>query len=181
LNWISNLNHVKNSITKKVNIIKIISWGGETSTLLKIYRALFRSSTDYGSIIFKTASPKHLKIIDMPLNTSIRLAIGSFKSSLIESLRNIANEPPPNIRKTLNSILYAARTIKNKNNPANKYIDTIIQEAENLQINIKEIVPREPQTIPPCLMQINTNTEVTENKKNNTNPNIYKNLFHDTI
>lgn len=157
-----------NSITKKVKIIKIIShtsWGGETSTLLKIYRALIRSITDYGSIVFKTASPKHLKIIEVPLNTSIRLAIGGFKSSPIESLRNIANEPPPNIRRTLNSILYAARIIKNKNNPAKKYIDNIIHEAENLHINIKEIVPREPQTIPPWLMQINTNTEATENKK----------------
>jgi hypothetical protein len=120
-------------------------------------------------------------MIDVPLNTSIRLALRGFKSSPIESLRNIAYEPPPNIRRTLNSILYAVRTIKNKNNLANKYVDTIIQEAENLQINIKEIVPREPQTIPPWLMQINTNTEVTENKKNNTNPNTYKNLFHDTI
>jgi len=65
-------------------------------------------------------------MIDVPLNTSIRPAIGGFKSSPIENLRNIANEPPPNIRRTPNSILYAARIIKNKNNSANKYIDNII-------------------------------------------------------
>jgi len=71
-------------------------------------------------------------MIDVALNTGIRLATGGFKYSPIASLRNIANEPTPDIRRTLNNILYAARTIKNKNNLANKYIDNIIKEAENL-------------------------------------------------
>lgn len=72
LNWILHLKHLKNSITKKLNIIKIIShttWGGESSTLLKIYRALISSRTDYGSIIFKTANPKHLNTLK---NTKIK-------------------------------------------------------------------------------------------------------------
>jgi len=109
-----------------MKIISHTSWGGDSSTFLKIHIALIRSKSEYGSIIFRTANPKHLKMIDVPLNTGIRLAIGGFKSSPIVSLRNIANEPPPYIRRTLNNILYAARTIKNKNNPTNKYIDNVI-------------------------------------------------------
>ena len=50
-----------------------------------------------------TAKPKHLKMIDVSLNTDIRLAIGGLKSSLIVSIRNIMNEPRPEIRRTLNS------------------------------------------------------------------------------
>lgn len=61
----------------------------------------------------------------------------------------IANEPLPNIRRILNSKLYTARTIKNKNNSANKYIDNIIKEAEKLQIDIREIVTSNLKTTSP--------------------------------
>jgi len=73
----------------------------------KIYRALIRSKTEYGSIIIRTANPKHLKMIDVPLNTDIRLAIECFKSSLIVSLRNIEKEsPPPPMSEELSIVYY---------------------------------------------------------------------------
>jgi len=51
------------------------------------------------------------------------------------SIQNIANEPP-NIR-TLNSILYAPRTIQKRiAQQTIRYMDNIIKEAEKLQINI---------------------------------------------
>lgn len=42
-------------------------------------------------------------MFDTPLNTGIRFALGGFKSSPIESLRNLANELPPDIKITYNS------------------------------------------------------------------------------
>jgi len=46
LSWLPHLKSTKMSVIQKLNIIKIIShtsWGGDTSSLLKIYRALIRS------------------------------------------------------------------------------------------------------------------------------------------
>ncbi|KAE9530683.1 hypothetical protein AGLY_011145 [Aphis glycines] len=71
LSWLPHLKITKTSLIQKLNIIKIIShtsWGGDTSSLLKIYRALIRSKAEYGSTIFGTANKKYLKMFDTPIN-----------------------------------------------------------------------------------------------------------------
>ncbi|KAL4144025.1 hypothetical protein QTP88_006262 [Uroleucon formosanum] len=78
----------------------------------------------------KTANQKYLKMFDTPLNTGLRYTLGGFKSSPIESLRNLANEIPPDLRRTYNTILYAARTLINIENPSNKYLAKNVKEAE---------------------------------------------------
>ncbi|KAF0703491.1 putative RNA-directed DNA polymerase, partial [Aphis craccivora] len=123
LNWVPHLKNIRDSISQKLNIIKIIShtsWGGDSSSLLMIYKTLIRSKTDYGSILIKNAKTNHLNMIQTKLNTAIRLSIGGFKSSPIESIRNIANEIPSNLRREKLLLLYCARTKRNINNPANK-------------------------------------------------------------
>jgi len=50
--------------------------------------------------IYQSANQSHLKIIDSVLNSSIILCIGDFKSSPTESIRNIAQETPPELRRT---------------------------------------------------------------------------------
>lgn len=69
-------------------------------------------------------------MVDRSLDTGIRLALGCFKSSFVESLRNLANESPPDIRTTRNIPHYGARTLKNTDNSANKYLTKSIKEAE---------------------------------------------------
>jgi len=123
LNWLPHLKNICHSISQKLNIFKIIahtSWGGDSSSLLMIYKALIRSKTDYGSILLKNAKTNHLNMVQTKLNTAIRLSIGGFKSSPIESIRNIANEIPPNLRREKLLLLYCARTKRNINNPAIK-------------------------------------------------------------
>jgi hypothetical protein len=119
-------------MSQKLNIIKIISytsWGRDSPTLLIIYKVLIRSKIDYGTILYKNTNIKHLNIIQTELNIAIRLSIGGFKSSPIESIRNITNEIPPGLRKEKLLLLYCVRTKRNTNNPANKAINTYIQEA----------------------------------------------------
>lgn len=136
--WIEHLKYLKIS-TNSLNIMKRLShktWGGDEQTLTKIHRHHMRSKLDYGATIYKSANHTHLKIIETTANTSIRLAIGAFRSSPIECMRNLAMEIPPELRRTEQSLIYAANISINTQNPANKHIERSIEEAEKLQINL---------------------------------------------
>ncbi|XP_025416330.1 uncharacterized protein LOC112687685 [Sipha flava] len=184
LNWLPHLKNIRDSLSQKLNIIKIIShttWGGDSSTLLMIYRALIRSKTDYGSILFNNANTSHLNMIQTKLNTAIRLSIGGFKSSPIESIRNIANEISPKLRREKLLLLHCARTKRNTNNPATKIINTYIQEAEKKNIKINNILDRKPYNFPPWNTTFNVNLSLTNFKKENTIPSIYKNMLQNIL
>ncbi|KAL4096826.1 hypothetical protein QTP88_021709 [Uroleucon formosanum] len=184
LNWISHLKNIRDSISQKLNIINIIahtSWGGDSSSLLMIYKALIRSKTDYGSILFKNAKTNHLNMVHTKLNTAIRLSIGGFKSSPIESIRNIANEIAPNLRREKLLLLYCAKTKRNINNPAIKAINAYIQEAEKENIKINNILERKPYNFPPWNTTFNVNLTLTKFKKENTMPFIYKNMLNNIL
>jgi len=146
-----------------------------------IYKALIRSKTDYGSILLKNAKTNHLNMVQTKLNTAIRLSIGGFKSSPIESIRNIANEIPPNLRREKLLLLYCARTQRNINNPAIKVINTYIQEAEKDNIKINNILERKPYNFPPWNTTFNINLTLSEFKRENTMPSIYKNMLKNIL
>ncbi|XP_060880770.1 uncharacterized protein LOC132952480 [Metopolophium dirhodum] len=184
LNWIPHLKNIRDSLSQKLNIIKIIahtSWGGDSASLLMIYKALIRSKTDYGSILLKNAKTNHLNMVQTKLNTAIRLSIGGFKSSPIESIRNIANEIPPNLRREKLLLLYCARTKRNINNPAIKVINAHIQQAEKENIKINNILERKPYIFPPWNTTFNVNLTLTQFKKENTMPSIYKNMLNNIL
>ena len=85
-----------------LNLMRVLShthWGGDSRTLLKIYRSLIRSKLDYGSIVFMKAKDEVLKPLDVIHHAGIRLALGAFKSSPVESLYVEANELPLSLRR----------------------------------------------------------------------------------
>ncbi|CAI6346561.1 unnamed protein product [Macrosiphum euphorbiae] len=120
-------------------------------------------------------------MFDTPLNTGLWYALGGFKTSAIESLRNLANELPPDLRRTYNTILYAARILINIENPSNKYLDKNIKEAEEYQIDLQRLVKRKFPNSPPWKMYFVINLEISEFKKENTSPSMYRNIFQNTI
>jgi hypothetical protein len=76
INWIQHLKHLKISLTRSLNIMKMISqttWGGDENTLIRIHRHLIRAKMDYGAPIYQSAKPNHHKIVDTTFNTSITL------------------------------------------------------------------------------------------------------------
>lgn len=70
-----------------------------------------------------------MKIIESLLNTSLRLALGVFRSNPIENLRNLATEAPLELRKIEMSLRYVLKITKNKENPANNHIKPLIKYA----------------------------------------------------
>jgi hypothetical protein len=94
--WIPHIQNLKNSITSRLNIIKILahtSWGAQSSTFLKIHKAFIFSKMDYGAPLFSTAKVSHLNSLETIHNTGIRLSIGAFRSSPIPSIHAIAGIP----------------------------------------------------------------------------------------
>ncbi|GBO37713.1 hypothetical protein AVEN_149962-1 [Araneus ventricosus] len=85
-----------------MNIVKILSsswYGAESSSLLKIYRALIRSKLDYGSAIYGSASKSTLRPLDTIHNQGLRLSVGAFRTSPILSLYVLCNEPSLELRR----------------------------------------------------------------------------------
>ena len=109
LNFNAHIQYLKQKCQNSLNIIKILShtdWGSGKKILLRLYRALVRSKLDYGCIIYRNASEKSLKCLDVIHNQGIRLSLGAFKSSPVESLYVEANELPLSERRIEHEIWF---------------------------------------------------------------------------
>ena len=66
-------------------------WGADKSVLLK-YRSLIRSKLDYGCIVYGSARSSYIKMINTVHHQGLRLALGAFRTSPVESLYVEAGE-----------------------------------------------------------------------------------------
>ena len=105
---------------KALNILKLLShtdWGGDKKTLLNLYRSLVRSKLDYGCIICGSAWKSYLKKLDTIHHQSLRLALGAFRTSPVQSLYSEAQELSLYDRRKKLSLQYVAKVASNPNNP----------------------------------------------------------------
>jgi hypothetical protein len=93
-----------------------------SSTLLKLYRSLIRSKLDYGSVVYGSARKTYLQMLDTIHHQGLRLVLGAFRTSPVESLYAEAGEPSLHLRRKKLSLQYATRISSNSKNPANKNI-----------------------------------------------------------
>ena len=106
---------------KSLNTLKVLSrteWGADQTTLLKLYRSLVRSQLDYGCIVCGSASKTALAKLDPVHNQGLRLSLGAFRSSPVESLYVEAPEPPLEIRSEKWTLQYILKLKANPGNPA---------------------------------------------------------------
>ena len=86
--------------------------------LLHLYRSVIRSKLDYGCVVYGSARPSYLRMLDPMQNHALRLCLGAFRTSPCPSLSVEANEPPLNLRRQKLSVQYALRLSSNYQNPA---------------------------------------------------------------
>ncbi|CAD6221996.1 GSCOCG00011700001-RA-CDS, partial [Cotesia congregata] len=97
------IEHLKRKYHQKLSIIRTLAsknWGSDTDILLNVYKALIRSTLDYGAILYNTASKSLLKKLDTIQTSALRLSIGAFRSSPRPSILAEANEIPLDLRRT---------------------------------------------------------------------------------
>ena len=77
---------------------------------------------DYGCIVYGSASKTALAELDPVHNQGLRLSLGAFRSSPVESLYVEAHEPPLEIRREKLALQYI---LKLKANPGNPSYDVV--------------------------------------------------------
>ena len=115
------IKYLKAQCQKSLNVLKVLSrteWGADQTTLLKLYRSLVRSKLDYGCLVYGSASKTALAKLDPVHNQGLRLSLGAFRSSPVESLYVEAHEPPLEIRREKLALQYILKLKANPGNPA---------------------------------------------------------------
>ena len=125
LNYKPHIEALKKKCQKAINILKIIShtnWGADRKTMIKLYRALIRSKLDYGCILYSSARKTYLEKLKTVQNQALRLCLGAFQTSPIQSLHTEANELPLHLRWEKLLLQYMLKLKSNPENPAYKKI-----------------------------------------------------------
>ena len=120
LTFLPHIKYVKDKCLKALNLLKVVSgteWGGDRKVLLRLYRSVIRSKLDYGSIVYGSARKSYLQILDPIAHQGLRLALGAFRTSPVESLLTEANELPLNLQRQKLSMQYCIKLAAHTENP----------------------------------------------------------------
>ncbi|MES9994020.1 MAG: reverse transcriptase domain-containing protein, partial [Candidatus Thiodiazotropha sp.] len=201
LTFIPHIKALKAKCLKALDILKVLSntsWGGDRTVLLNLYRSLVRSKLDYGSVVYGSARKSYLKCLDTIHHQGLRLALGAFRTSPVESLYAESNEPSLYVRREKLSLQYVTKLAANPQNPAydcvfNPRYEILYNNKprsikslglrikpllDNSHIDIKNIqkfsLPvQEPWTLKPP----NVILSLHQNKKSQTNPDFLQSEF----
>ena len=203
LNFKSHIAYVKDKCLRALNILKVVSnteWGGDRKVLLRLYRSLIRSKLDYGCFIYGSTRKSYLKVLDTIANQGLRLALGAFRTSPVQSLHAEAGEAPLNLRRSKLALQYIVKLSQNRNNPTYKVVFNPKfaclfrakpkaiptfgirnqKYLEEIGFNKKDVIDVEIPPDPPwftCKPHIIWS--LAKHKKDETNPLIYKTMFNE--
>jgi hypothetical protein len=178
LSWKPHIKYIKKETTLRSYLLKVLphtTWESRTQTLIQIYKSLIISKLEYGAEIYSSAKNPILKIIDPIHNLNLRLSIGGFKSSPVESFYVTANETLLWIRRIKIALTFAAKLKKND-------LEALIPKhlfrwQKTYQINLSNIIKYEIIQTPPCSSKINLNTELEKYKESKTDSSFFLKSF----
>ena len=122
-------------------------WGADKSVLLKLYRSLIRSKLDYGCIVYGSAQPSYIKMINTVHHQGLRLALGAFRTSPVERLYVEAGELPLDHRRIKLSLQYVTKlslqyVTKLKSTPSNPAFNCVFRpEYEQKYMRYTKVIP----------------------------------------
>ena len=90
--------------------------------MLRLYRSLVRSKLDYGCIVYGFARKSYLQMLDPIHNQGLRLCLGAFRTSPVESLYVDAHEPCLGARRAKLSLQYASKIKSLPKHPAHNAV-----------------------------------------------------------
>ena len=96
--------------------------GADSTVLLNLYRSLIRSKLDYRCIVYGSARKSYIKLLDTIHHQGLRLSLGAFRTSPVESLYVAANEPSLEDRRIKLSLQYATKLKAYPSNPAHNCV-----------------------------------------------------------
>ena len=192
---------MKDKCRKALQLLRVISskdWGGDRTTLLRIYRSHIRSKLDYGCIVYGSARRSYLAVLDPIANQGLRLCSGAFRTSPIESLQVETGEPSLETRRLKLSLQYYMKMKANPENPAyscvvnpeykrlfNNKPGTIPTLSIRLQPHLEDMeveldaisVVRPPECPPWLLQQPNILFNLSDLRKGDTCPLVFQSML----
>ena len=121
LSFIPHIRCLKNKSTCAQQLLQVIAhtvWGADYQTLINLYRTLIRSHLDYGIFVYRSARKSYLKQLDPIHHESLRLVLGAFRTSPIDSLYAVAHAAPLQIRSEKLALQYYTKLKSSPSNPA---------------------------------------------------------------
>ena len=125
LSFIPHISYLSNKRHKALNLLRVVSsmdWGVDRKVLLRLYRTLVRSKLDNGCIVYGSARQSYLRKLGSIHNQGLRLALGAFRTSPVNSLYAEANEPSLNLRRKKLSLQYYLKLKSNPDNPTHQVV-----------------------------------------------------------
>ena len=165
LSFIPHMKALKAKCLKALDIIKVVSnqeWGADKSVLLRLYRSLIRSKLDYGCIVYGSARPSYLKMLNTIHHQGLRLALGAFRTSPVESLYVEAGELPLEQRRIKLSLQYITKLKATPSNPAFNCVfnPAFTQKYEKHTKSIAPLGIRMKEHLENCNIPLNHITEI---------------------
>ena len=125
LSFIPHINYLSKKCHKALNLLRVVSsmdWGADRKVLLRLYKTHVRSKLDYGCIVYGSTRQSYLRKLDSIHNQGVRLALGAFRTSPVNSLYAEAYEPSLNLRIKKPSLQYYLKLKSNRDNPTHKAV-----------------------------------------------------------
>ena len=148
LTFIPHIDYLFRKCQKALNILRVAAhtdWGADRNVLLRLYRSHIRSKLDYGCIVYGSARKSYIKRLDTIHNQGLRLVLGAFRTSPVNSLYVEANEPSLYLRRKKLSLQYALKLKSSPNNPA---YNTVFNPL------YKQLFLRKERVIPPYSLRV---------------------------
>ena len=126
LDFKPHISHLKKKCQKALNILRVVGhtyWGADKSTLLKLYRTLVRLKLDYGCAVYGSTKDYILKSLDPIHHQGLRIALGAFRTSPVQSLYAEAGEPSFRHRRLTLSMNYFLKLKSLPDNPCHYVVN----------------------------------------------------------
>ena len=153
LNFLAHIQNLKQSCLKALDILRVVGhtdWGADPKVLLRLYRSLVRSKLDYGCVVYGSAPKTYLKMLDTIHHQGLRIALGAFRTSPVQSLYVEAQEPSLALRRLKLTFNYLLKLKSLPNNPAFKCV---------FQYDFTDLFKDKPKKIPPLSVRMSDHLE----------------------
>ena len=121
LTFRAHVKYLKTVCDKALNVLRVVDhtdWGADKVGHLRLYRALVRSKLDYGCIVYGSVSGSVLRTLDAVHHSGLRICLGAFRTSLVQSFYVKAGETSLSLRRSRLAMNYVLKLHSVPKNPA---------------------------------------------------------------
>ena len=162
LSFIPHIKELRIKCNKTIQLLRTSQTGVLIKkTLTKLYRCLIRSKLDYSWFIYEAARKSYLRELETIHHLGLRIALGAFTTSPVESLYIEANEPPLSLRRYKLALQHYIKLTSCPQNPA--YNCIMETRCKNLFENKERVIKPFNLRIQTFLNEIKINPKIIHN------------------